>query len=245
MLKFKPQAAFAVRMIRAAQCLGKAAQHRGFKAVLAAALLAVLAAPTPQAIAEQGDNSLAALPGPQLQSAMPLNAAGQASSLLSAVVPGMQPSGSASAVSPSREHGLMDEAVALGAGATQAIRDGVRNIVNKAGEQLAALRQSGIASWYGKQFHGKTTANGESFDMNALTAAHRTLPMASVVRVTNRDNGKSVVVRINDRGPYAHGRLIDLSFAAARELGMIGRGTGNVEIEPIEMPGEQKAAKRP
>ncbi len=82
--------------------------------------------------------------------------------------------------------------------------------------------QAGVASWYGPGFHGRTTANGERFNTHALTAAHRTLPFGTKVRVTNKNNGRSVVVRINDRGPYVGGRVIDLSNASARALGMSG-----------------------
>src|SRR5689334_16170353 len=82
--------------------------------------------------------------------------------------------------------------------------------------------QSGAASWYGPGFHGKKTANGERFNTHALTAAHKTLPFGTKVRVTNESTGKSVVVRINDRGPYAHGRVIDLSKAAAEAVGISG-----------------------
>jgi rare lipoprotein A len=92
-----------------------------------------------------------------------------------------------------------------------------------AAEARAVVRpQAGIASWYGPGFHGRTTANGERFNTHALTAAHRTLPFGTKVRVTNRNNGRSVVVRINDRGPYVGGRVIDLSNASARALGMSG-----------------------
>jgi rare lipoprotein A len=84
--------------------------------------------------------------------------------------------------------------------------------------------QTGAASWYGPGFHGKRTANGERFNTNALTAAHKTLPFGTEVRVTNEHTGKSVVVRINDRGPYAHGRVIDLSKAAAEAVGIEGVG---------------------
>ena len=90
---------------------------------------------------------------------------------------------------------------------------------------------TGIASYYGARFHGRRTANGETFDMHAMTAAHRTLPFGSRVRVTNPSNGASVVVRINDRGPFIGGRTIDLSRAAATEIGLIQRGHGNVELE--------------
>lgn len=88
--------------------------------------------------------------------------------------------------------------------------------------------QSGVASWYGPNFHGKLTANGETYNMNGLTAAHRTLPFNTVVKVENKDNGKSVTVRINDRGPYVDNRVIDLSRKAAREIDMENTGTANV-----------------
>lgn len=91
----------------------------------------------------------------------------------------------------------------------------------------------GIASWYGPQFHGKMTANGEVFDMNLLTAAHPTLPIPSLVRVTNLDNNKSVVVRVNDRGPYARDRIIDLSRRTADLLGFIHKGTARVRVTYI------------
>lgn len=95
------------------------------------------------------------------------------------------------------------------------------------------IKDRGVASWYGKEFHGKLAANGELFDMTAYTAAHRKLPLGSLVRVVNLTNGKSVQVRINDRGPYVSGRMLDLSQAAARELGMIDAGTSAVQIEVI------------
>lgn len=95
------------------------------------------------------------------------------------------------------------------------------------------LIDSGTASWYGPGFHGKLTANGEKFNMNDLTAAHRTLAFGTIVKVVNQDNGKSVVVRINDRGPYAKNRVIDLSKKAAKQLDMIGPGTAKVSIYQI------------
>ncbi len=91
--------------------------------------------------------------------------------------------------------------------------------------------ETGIASWYGEDFHGKYTANGEVFDLNALTAAHRTLPMPSIVRVTNLENGRSIELRVNDRGPYARGRIIDLSRRAAQLLGFEGQGTAKVRVK--------------
>ena len=93
--------------------------------------------------------------------------------------------------------------------------------------------QVGMASWYGGQFHGRTTASGEPFDMNAMTAAHRTLPFGTNVRVTNLDNGRSVVVRINDRGPYAKRRIIDLSRHAAEQLGFRKAGVAKVRVQVI------------
>jgi rare lipoprotein A len=88
--------------------------------------------------------------------------------------------------------------------------------------------QSGRASWYGPGFHGRRTASGETFNTNAMTAAHRTLPFGTRVRVVNKRTGKSVIVRINDRGPYAHGRVIDLSRASAQAIGISGVGSVDV-----------------
>lgn len=98
---------------------------------------------------------------------------------------------------------------------------------------VSNFEQRGSASWYGRDFHGRRTASGERFDMNALTAAHRTLPLASYVRVTNVKNKKSVIVRINDRGPFHRGRIIDLSKAAAKVLGMQHSGTTRVDIQGL------------
>ena len=96
-----------------------------------------------------------------------------------------------------------------------------------------AYRQSGKASWYGKQFHGRKTSSGERYDMFAMTAAHPTLPIPSYARVTNVKNGESVVVRINDRGPFHKGRLMDLSYAAAHKLGIVKSGYGSVLVERV------------
>lgn len=93
--------------------------------------------------------------------------------------------------------------------------------------------EEGIASWYGPDFHGRKTSNGEVYDMHDLTAAHKTLPMNIYVQVTNRGNGRQSVVRINDRGPFVKGRIIDLSYAAARDLGVVGPGTAPVLIEAL------------
>jgi rare lipoprotein A len=98
------------------------------------------------------------------------------------------------------------------------------------GPDVQNFHQTGRASWYGKLFHGRRTANGERFNMNALTAAHRTLPLGSYVRVTNPATNDSVVVRINDRGPYVRGRVIDLSYGAARILHLQHVGTARVQI---------------
>lgn len=94
--------------------------------------------------------------------------------------------------------------------------------------------ETGVASWYGPGFHGKSTANGERYDQSDRTAAHRTLQMPSIVRVTNLENGQSTVVRINDRGPFARSRVIDLSRTAAEELDVVGKGTARVRIEQLQ-----------
>ncbi len=95
-------------------------------------------------------------------------------------------------------------------------------------------RARGLASWYGTQFHGRKTSNGERYDMFAMTAAHPTLPLPCYAKVTNLENGKSVIVKINDRGPFHHNRIIDLSYVAAAKLGVLGRGTARVEVESID-----------
>ena len=94
----------------------------------------------------------------------------------------------------------------------------------------------GIASWYGPGFHGDRTANGEIYDMYAMTAAHKTLPFGTIVRVVDLETGKSVVVRINDRGPFIEGRIIDLSYAAALELGMVEKGLAKVGLKIMKWP---------
>jgi rare lipoprotein A len=99
----------------------------------------------------------------------------------------------------------------------------------------------GHASWYGPRFHGKKTASGDVFDQTELTAAHRNLPLGSKVRVTNLENERSVEVKINDRGPFIAGRIIDLSHAAARALGMVEDGLARVRLELLSLPGEAKS----
>jgi len=95
-------------------------------------------------------------------------------------------------------------------------------------------KATGIASYYGKYHHGNQTANGERFNMNALSAAHTTLPLPSCVRVTNLKNNKSVILRVNDRGPFIKGRIIDVSYAAAKELDFIGSGITEVRVEVVD-----------
>ncbi|MDI6747988.1 MAG: septal ring lytic transglycosylase RlpA family protein [Rhodocyclaceae bacterium] len=97
----------------------------------------------------------------------------------------------------------------------------------------APFRQQGIASWYGRKFHGQKTSSGEVYDMFGMTAAHPTLPIPSYVRVTRPETGKTVVVRVNDRGPFLHGRVIDLSYTAAWKLDLIGNGSGTVIVEKL------------
>lgn len=99
--------------------------------------------------------------------------------------------------------------------------------------QVAPYRARGVASWYGRRYHGKPTSSGEIYDMYAMTAAHTTLPIPSYARVTNVRTGKSVVVRVNDRGPFLSDRLIDLSYVAAWKLGIVGGGSGLVDVETI------------
>lgn len=116
-------------------------------------------------------------------------------------------------------------------------------------EFVTEYEEVGIASWYGSSYHGRPTANGEVYDMYALTAAHPTLQLPSVVEVVNLENGRSVTLRVNDRGPFVKGRLIDLSFAAARELGFARKGLARVQVrylglapldEPPIRPGERR-----
>jgi rare lipoprotein A len=101
---------------------------------------------------------------------------------------------------------------------------------------LAPLREQGVASWYGRKFHGQKTATGELYDLYAMTAAHPTAPLPSYARVTNLENRRSVIVRINDRGPFLHNRIIDLSYAAAAKLGYAAKGSARVEVELL-VPG--------
>ena len=112
--------------------------------------------------------------------------------------------------------------------------------VNSTAKSKKTLK--GISSYYGEDFHGKLTANGEVYDMYGLTAAHKTLPLNTIVRVTNMENEKSLILRINDRGPYVKGRMLDCSYGAALKLGFIGNGTTKVKVEVIEL-GDDKYMK--
>lgn len=108
--------------------------------------------------------------------------------------------------------------------------NGKRYFVNL---DAGGFRQRGIASWYGTKFHGRATSSGEPYDMYKMTAAHKTLPLPSYVKVTNLDNGKQIVVKVNDRGPFVDERIIDLSYAAAKKLDITPQGTAQVEIEAL------------
>ncbi len=101
-------------------------------------------------------------------------------------------------------------------------------------EEDYGYSETGVASWYGKDFHAKYTANGEIYDMNTLTAAHRTLPLPSIVRVTNLENGRSLILRVNDRGPFAKDRILDISKRGAQLLGFLNQGTAKVRVEIME-----------
>ena len=114
--------------------------------------------------------------------------------------------------------------------------DVLERLTAVASNSVSKFKQTGLASWYGRQFHGRKTASGETFDMNGLTAAHRSLPLNCYVRVTNKTNGKSVVVKVNDRGPFHGNRVLDLSYGAAKQLGITNKGVGNVSIERVSGP---------
>jgi len=111
-------------------------------------------------------------------------------------------------------------------------------------QSLKPYRQRGVASWYGRKFHGRRTSSGERYDMYAMTAAHTVLPIPSYARVTHLGNGRSVIVRINDRGPFHADRIIDLSYAAAHKLGIVNAGSARVEVETI-LAGKLAASGRP
>jgi rare lipoprotein A len=107
------------------------------------------------------------------------------------------------------------------------------------------FRERGIASWYGRDFHGRTTSSGEVYDMNLMTAAHKTLPLPTWVEVTNLVNGRRIIVKVNDRGPFVDGRVIDLSRRAAEELGILEAGTANVQVRALGAPAAEPAPLAP
>jgi rare lipoprotein A len=106
------------------------------------------------------------------------------------------------------------------------------------------FKQRGVASWYGKKFHGRKTSNGEIYDMYAMTAAHKTLPLGTYVRVRNLENNKTIDVRINDRGPFVRGRVVDLSYTAAKKIDIVGPGTAPVEVIALGVAGPAKGSRR-
>jgi rare lipoprotein A len=110
-------------------------------------------------------------------------------------------------------------------------------------QSAGVFRQSGVASWYGRRYHGQKTSSGEPYDMFGMTAAHPTLPIPSYVRVTRMDTGKAVVVRVNDRGPFLHSRVIDLSYTAAWKLGIVDNGSGTVLVESVLPDGQAPAVQ--
>ncbi|WP_237485495.1 septal ring lytic transglycosylase RlpA family protein [Vibrio hippocampi] len=130
------------------------------------------------------------------------------------------------------------EPYSLGGNKNYKLRGGSYTII----KDPEGFTETGKASWYGKKFHGHLTSNGEVYDMYSMSAAHKTLPLPSYVKVTNLDNDKETVVRVNDRGPFHEGRIIDLSYAAAKKLDIIKTGTANVRIEVItvDKPTEQR-----
>ncbi|MBQ4857937.1 septal ring lytic transglycosylase RlpA family protein [Pseudoalteromonas sp. MMG007] len=160
---------------------------------------------------------------------------------------------SACSSAPSSRYSMRHDAAPLRAPTTLEMQDAVVTQVTKSasasrpyevlGKRYSPMldetgyEEEGIASWYGRKFHGYHTSNGETYDMFAMTAAHKTLPLPSFVRVTNTANGKSVIVRVNDRGPFHDDRIIDLSYAAAYKLGYYNHGTAKVKLEAITLAG--------
>lgn len=110
----------------------------------------------------------------------------------------------------------------------------------KVRESSAGYKEKGLASWYGKKFHGHRASSGETYDMYAMTAAHKTLPLPTYVKVTHLENGRSVIVKVNDRGPFHEGRIIDLSYSAAKKLGVTATGTAPVEVVAINAANHRK-----
>ncbi len=160
--------------------------------------------------------------------------------MLAAVLLGLAPLGASSAASPDVTAGSVDPATSAAMVELVPVQPGAEIGLAALPPETAApsapqetVIGQGSASYYAARFNGRRTASGERFDNGAMTAAHRTLPFGSLVRVTNTANGKSVIVRINDRGPFSAGRMIDVSRAAADELGLVARGHGNVELALI------------
>jgi rare lipoprotein A len=141
-------------------------------------------------------------------------------------------------------HGGFVLLAVLVCGAAGCARRSARVLTHVAPARVGAI-EAGVASWYGVPYHGRRAASGEIYDMEQLTAAHRTLPFETWVEVTNLSNGRSVGVRINDRGPFVNGRVIDLSQAAAREIGMLGPGTARVQLRVIAPPAGARLAPPP
>ena len=112
-------------------------------------------------------------------------------------------------------------------------------------ESSAGYKEKGLASWYGKKFHGHRASSGETYDMYAMTAAHKTLPLPTYVRVTHLENGRSVIVKVNDRGPFHEGRIIDLSYSAAKKLGVTDTGTAPVEVSAIDVANYKNTPPEP
>ena len=129
--------------------------------------------------------------------------------------------------------GLRPTLLRLGSAAALLFAAGLSGCATTRGVALPQDERVGVASYYAHAHHGRRTASGEPFDMGAMTAAHRTLPFGTRVRVTNLVNGRRAIVRINDRGPFRKRRIIDVSLAAARELGMVGSGTARVRLEVV------------
>jgi len=124
------------------------------------------------------------------------------------------------------------------------IPDNVKGETHHPIPKPSGFLQEGLATWYGKKFHGRLTASQEVYNMNALTAAHKTLPFNTRVKVVNLDNGREVVVRINDRGPFVKNRIIDLSYQAGRELGLLKPGMARVRLSVLPAPSERKAPEK-
>ena len=167
-----------------------------------------------------------------------------ASAVAGCVLVGVGPPG---ASSPSGDGGNFDELPDAIPQAEFKSRSGnpetyvIDGVTHRVLDTSAGYREEGIASWYGGYFHGRLTSSGDVYDMYQMTAAHRSLPLPTYVRVTHLGNGRSVVLRVNDRGPFVEDRLIDLSFAAASKLGMAAIGTAQVEVVALDPPARGRA----